>query len=104
MKYEPTKSQGYRISANSKQWESAFIEGAMMLETPGQISVPVHTSSGVHIIRYESDVPAGAIPLADVRDAIVAQLRNEKVDDAYDEQAAKWLAESNPRYYPERLQ
>ena len=49
-------------------------------------------------------MPAGAIPLADVRDAIVAQLRNEKVDDAYDEQAAKWLAESNPRYYPERLQ
>ncbi len=104
MKYEPTKTQGYCISANSTNMESSFIEGAMMLEEPGQISVPVHTSNGVHIIRYESDVPSGAIPLADVRSAIEAQLLEEKISDAYDKQAEQWLAEANPVYYPERLQ
>ena len=104
MNYEPTKSKGYCISATSTQMDSAFIEGAMMLEEPGQISVPVHTAEGVHIIRYESDVTAGAIPLADVRDTIEAQLREEKITDAYDAQAAAWLAEANPVYYPERLQ
>lgn len=104
MNYEPTKSKGYCISANSTQMASAFVEGAMMLEEPGQISVPVHTAEGVHIIRYEGDVPAGAIPIADVRAAIEAQLREEKISDAYDAQAAAWLAEANPVYYPERLQ
>ena len=58
----------------------------------------------MHIIRYESDVTPGPVPLADVRDQIVAEVREEKVDDAYDAQAEAWLAEVNPRYYPERLQ
>lgn len=105
MAYEPAKSQGYYISANSAdQYSSDFVEGCMMLESVGQISTPVRSTSGVHIIKYIGDVPSGAVALDDIRDALVSEVLSEKQATYYSEQEAQWIASANPQYYPDRLQ
>lgn len=104
MMFEPTKSMGYYVSANSTQWDAAFLEGCMMLEEPGQISTPVHSVSGVHIIQYVADVTPGEVPIDELRDALSEYLISDLQEAAYDEQVAAWLSEANAKYYPERLQ
>ena len=61
MQNEPTKTRGYYVSANSSNWDSMFTDGAMSLAEVGDVTrTPVIGSSGIHIIRYESDVTPGA--------------------------------------------
>jgi len=51
---------GYPFHPDSKQWPEAFRAAAAALEKPGDISGPVVTEQGVHIICYDADAPAGA--------------------------------------------
>ena len=51
---------GYPFHPESQQWPDGFREAAAALEKPGDLSAPVVTEQGVHIICYDSDVPAGA--------------------------------------------
>lgn len=44
---------------DSPNWPESFSEAAKALEKPGDISEPVYTDQGVHILYYVGDVPAG---------------------------------------------
>lgn len=50
---------GYPVHPDSKNWPEDFIEAAMALKKPGDISGPVLTDLGIHILCYASDIPAG---------------------------------------------
>ena len=76
----------------------------MMLEEPGQVSTPIHTVSGVHLIQYVADVPAGEVPLSEIQDALSEQVLEDLQEAAYNEQIAQWIADADAKYYPERLQ
>ena len=102
--FEPVRTQGYYVSANTTQYSPDFVEASMMLEQPGQVSTPIHTADGVHIILYVADVPAGAVALEDARDAVAADVAQDKAQAYYDEQVAQWVTAANPQYYPERMQ
>lgn len=105
MTYEPTKSVGYYVSANSyNQFSSDFIEACMMLDSVGDVSVPVHSVGGVHIIKYVADVAPGEVPLESIRAAIEAEVLADKQESYYVDQEAQWIAEADVQYYPERLQ
>lgn len=104
MMFEPTKSMGYYVSADSTQWDPAFLEGCMMLEEPGQVSTPVHSVSGVHIIQYVADIQPGSVPVDSVRDAIAELLLADLQETAYEDQINAWLSDVNAKYYPEKLQ
>lgn len=105
MDYEPAKSRGYYVSANSTaQFSQEFIEGCMNLEQPGQVSTPVHSVSGVHIIKYIGDVTPGEVPLDQVRDVLEDEVLATKRDEYYSEQVAQWIVDADPKYYPERMQ
>lgn len=104
MLQEPYRTTGYYVSANSIRWAAEFIEGSMMLQEPGQVSIPVHTVNGVHIIQYVGDVEPGAVPLEDIRGDIEETVRSEKMQEVYEEQVSAWITEADPKYYPERLQ
>lgn len=101
---EPLSKTGYTISANTQMWSSEFIEGAMMLEKVGDISEPLRSASGVHIVCYAGDVTPGAVSITQVYDAIKAETLEIKQSDYYDAQCDAWIAEANTKFYPERLQ
>lgn len=104
MKYEPAKTNGYTVSAESLRFTPEFTEACMMLTEVGSISVPVHTVSGVHIIKYVGDVTPGEVPLADIRATIEAEVLADKQESFYVEQEAAWLLAADAKYYPEKLQ
>lgn len=85
---------GYEVHKESVVWVPEFRDGAMALEVIGDVSEPVISDYGVHIIKYLSDVPGGAVALseeafADVRDELLANKQDEAFYTAY----AEWEAQ-----------
>lgn len=103
MSNEPTATNGYAVSAASTTWDPAFTEGAMSIESVGGISEPVRGQNGIHIIYYESDVPAGAVALEDVHDALEASALDTKLSSTYNDTLAEWVNSMNPVYHYDRL-
>ena len=100
MQNEPTKTRGYYVCANSTNWDANFTAGAMALANVGDVSeTPVISTSGVHIIRYESDVTAGAVALDDVRDALYEDTLETMKHDHFTEGLESWIAALNPVYH-----
>lgn len=87
--------EGYYVCADSQTWVPAFRDGAMALENIGDVSEPVATNYGVHIIRYHSDVTAGAVPFEQIEDVAEANATADKHSAAFAEQAAAWVEEAN---------
>lgn len=103
MKNEPTKTNGYYVSATSQMWDDAFTTAAMALSKVGDVSGPVLGQSGVHIIKYIADVTPGAVPLEKVREEIEAQALEEAKNDLYDTTVSKWVSEANVKTYVDRM-
>ncbi|MGJ4849513.1 peptidylprolyl isomerase [Bacillota bacterium Meth-B3] len=103
MTAEPGKTEGVYLSAQSEMWEEPVIQAAMALEKPGDISQPVADSSGVHIVRYLRDVPAGPVPMEQLKDTIEEIALSAAKEAHYEETLAKWVAEAEVKTYPERL-
>jgi parvulin-like peptidyl-prolyl isomerase len=59
------------------QMVKPFEEAVFSLK-PGQLSEPVETEYGYHIIRLDAHTPAGTVPLDEVRDRIRKALAAEK--------------------------
>ena len=103
MKSEPYLSKGYYVSANSAMWEPNFRDAAMALEHVGDVSEPVLTAYGIHLILFSEELAAGAVPLENVREGLEAGAQSTLEEKAIDEavQAAYDAAEIVT--YPENL-
>ncbi len=100
MKNEPTATRGYYVSARSTAWDQAFTDGAMSLEKVGDVTMtPVVSGSGVHIIRYESDVTPGAVALDDVREQLTEDTLKKLQDDHYSSELQSWVSALNAEYH-----
>ena len=100
---EPLLSEGYYITDNSFVNSMEYVEGSMMLEQPGQVSAPLRSAQGVHLVQYVGDVTPGEVPLSEVEDAVRAEALSQKQADYYAEQRKALLEEAHVKYYPERL-
>src|SRR5262249_4663978 len=60
----------------------------------GEISDPILGSSGWHIVRLVDTKPAGPRPLAEVKDTLVATLRQRKIQELQQAYIAKLLEKS----------
>ena len=103
LKAEPLRSEGFFITDTSAVNSADFIEGSMMLEQPGQVSSPLRSAHGVHLVEYIGDVTPGAVPLEEARDAVAADALAQKQAEYYDQQRKALLEEAHVKYYPERL-
>lgn len=99
MQSEPAMSRGYYVCADSTTWDTNFRDAAMDLENVGDYSAtPVISTSGVHIIYYNSDVVGGQVQLEDVYDEFFPLALEDKREEHMDEVVKGWINELNPVY------
>lgn len=99
MQNEPTMSRGYYVSVASQNWEENFRNAAMELAEVGDYTLePVLSGSGVHIIRYESDVVPGAVSLDEVRDSLYEETLLNLQDVHCTDTISAWVEAVNPVY------
>jgi len=73
-----------------------FEDAAFALK-PGELSAPVRTSFGWHVLRVDAAEPARTVPLAEVRDAIAREiLEEEGARKLADRRAREALAQLKP--------
>ena len=99
MENDATRAAGYPVHSDSIIYDSTFRDAAMALEKIGDISDPVVTQFGVHILNYLRDIPGGAAELTEdmkkeFGETILTNLQNEALQNA----AAQWLEESEIIY------
>ena len=95
---------GYLIHADSELWDDGFLKAAMALEHPGDVSEPVVTLAGVHIILYAGDEPAGALALTQEQQALLEQeALADKQTRALEELVSQHRGDYEIETHPERL-
>ena len=100
---EPMRTEGYYITGTSFVNSTEYVEGSMMLEQPGQVSAPLRSPSGLHLVEYVGDLAPGDVPLDEIQDAVKAEALKQKQDEYYEQQREALLEAAQVKYYPERL-
>ena len=95
---------GYPFHPDSTMWPERFRDAAAALEKPGDISDPVLTEQGIHIICYAGDVPSGEHVLTDDERSLLnaAALRYYQLEKLA-ELVEVWQADYEIETHPELL-
>lgn len=80
---DPSKSvnQGRFPRVNRNEMVKPFEEAAFAMKTPGQISAPVETAYGFHIIRLNQYFPGTVAPFEDIKEQAIEQARQTYLDE-----------------------
>lgn len=100
---EPFASQGSYVSADSVVWPAEFVQAAMALQNPGDVSQPVTVYYGMYLIRYEGEVPEGPVAIDKVHDALMREAVETKKQEAYQSQIDQWYAQADITLYLDHL-
>ena len=92
-------SDGYYVADGAINWVSEFTDGAMALANVGDVSEPIVSASGVHLIRYMSDVTPGATSEEDAHDYLVEVVTAQKKNEVYQEKLGEWMTEYEVTVY-----
>ena len=95
---------GYPLHTLSEGWPEEFINAGMALEKVGDVSEPVLTEKGVHILCYVGDLPAGDHVLTEQEEELLEQsaLHASQVD-ALAALFEKWKPDYDIETHPELL-
>lgn len=97
--------QGYMVHAQSIVYEAEFCDAAMALKQIGDVSEPVVTNSGVHLIRYLSDVPEGMVELSgDAFEAMAQEAAQTRKDEVFQAAMDEWGAQYSVTVFPELIE
>jgi flagellar biosynthesis/type III secretory pathway protein FliH len=103
MQTSPQKEKGYAVCEGFTTFDPAFTAAAMALKKVGDVSPAVSGQSGIHIIKYVSDITEGAVPLETVKDKISSELLTSKQDNAYTAKVDEWVAQSDVKVFKENM-
>ena len=94
---------GYAICEGFTDFVESFTTAAMALEKVGDVSAPVESTYGYHILQYSADIEEGAVSLEEVREALETTELSAKQNEAYNAAVDAWVAEANVKTYPEKM-
>lgn len=95
MEDETARTSGYPVHEYSMVYVSDFTKAAMALENVGDVSEPVVTKYGVHIMHYLRDIPGGPVELTDeLKETLRKEIAQNRASDAYSGMLDQWVSES----------
>lgn len=97
------ESEGYLVHEASTNWVPEFTAASMALANIGDVSEPVKSSYGIHLIQYVGDVAEGEIGLETVREDLTAELLSTKQSEKINATLEQWIADANAKVYEERM-
>lgn len=103
MMEEPALAEGYLIGNNSTDYVASFQEAAMALANVGDVSAPVESDYGVHLIQYVSYVKEGPVPFEEIQEVLTAEVLATKQNAAYEQVVDGWVGEANVKFDQKRL-
>ncbi len=99
---EASIAAGYEVHMDSVNWVIPFRDQSFTVENIGDVTAPVVTDYGVHIIQYVADVPAGPVELTDeLKASFKETLLQNAQDTAYYGAIDEWMAAATPVYAEE---
>ena len=99
---EASIAAGYEVHMDSVNWVIPFRDQAFTVNNIGDVTAPVVTDYGVHIIQYVADVPAGPVELTDeLHASFKAELLAEAQNSAYYAAIDEWINASTVVYSDE---
>ena len=95
---------GYPVHPDSKNWSPEFLAAALALEKPGDLSEPVYTDLGIHLLYYASDIPGGAHELTESeRETLVSSATWYYQGLELEKLIERWKTEHEIETHPELL-
>ena len=95
---------GYLFHPDSTTWPDVFKAAAMALAKPGDISQPVYSETGIHILFYAADAPTGDHVLTEEeRDQLNASALQYYQNERLLELCETWKADYEIETHPELL-
>ena len=94
---------GFYMSAASEMFDSETDEAIMALDTVGDVTAPHKCDWGYAIFEYKAEVPEGAVPLADIREALYENTLSLRRTEAYEAAMEKMRLEAGTVYFLDRL-
>lgn len=99
MKDETNRENGYAVHAESMMYDTNFQRAAMELEKVGDVSKPVVTQFGVHILHYLKDIPGGPIEFTDeLKETLKQEMTEENLTTAFNDKVNGWIEEAEIVY------
>ena len=96
MQVEENLKNGYSVHKDSISFIPAFTQAAAGLEKIGDVSAPIVSDYGIHILYYLRDVPAGALAMAEEERASLEQeVLQTKMDKALGQLIEQWVTEAD---------
>ena len=93
MQNEANLKNGYSIHPDSVIYDKNFTQAAAALEKVGDISDPVVSQFGIHILYYLRDIPAGPLDMSDEeKESLRTEIETERISLAFSEYYDQWLA------------
>ncbi len=89
----------YSMAIDSTTFAPEFVEGLFALESKGDISEPVATDFGYHIILYYDDVVEGPVAFEEVREAIAEDIKTSTKEAMYSTKMTEWKEEMKVKIY-----
>lgn len=95
-------AEGYLVHPESTKWVTEFRDAAFTVDQPGDVTEPVLTSYGVHLLQYVEDVPGGPVEYTDdIRALLREELLSGRQANAYSSTVQEWMDEAEIVYAEE---
>ncbi|GMU43543.1 MAG: hypothetical protein AMXMBFR25_15290 [Lysobacterales bacterium] len=103
---DPSKSNNggiYNVPENSSEFDPQFLQGAISLTVKGQLSKPIKTAFGYHLIRLLDQRASVPVPFEEVHSMILDKVKQEARRKAVMEYRAE-LSTAELEFFPRNLE